>query len=242
MLTILFSPSETKHSESNSSKLDTLLFGIKGRFKILDEYNKLIMSKDTKALHKLFGLKDNREFNRYTNDIYNALTCKAIYRYSGVAYKYLDIKTLDETAVNYIERNCIIFSNLYGPILAGDNITDYKLKQGESVADIKPDVFYKDNFGSKLDTYLENSDILDLRAGYYDKFYKPKKEFTTLKFIKDGKVVSHWAKAYRGIVLRELAKNSINSLEEFKKLELPNLHVKEIKKTKLKREIVFDII
>ncbi|MDX1294644.1 MAG: peroxide stress protein YaaA, partial [Sulfurimonadaceae bacterium] len=84
--------------------------------------------------------------------------------------------------------------------------------------------------------------VLDLRAGYYDKFYKPSQPFTTLKFIKGGKVVSHWAKAYRGTVLRQLALNSVDSLDDFMKLEIEGLMVKEIKKVKNKTEIVFDIV
>jgi cytoplasmic iron level regulating protein YaaA (DUF328/UPF0246 family) len=64
----------------------------------------------------------------------------------------------------------------------------------------------------------------------------------TLKFIKNSKVVSHWAKAYRGIVLRELALSQIDTLEDFGKLQIEGLHVKEIKKIKLKTEVIFEIV
>ncbi|MEA3227648.1 MAG: peroxide stress protein YaaA, partial [Campylobacterota bacterium] len=63
-----------------------------------------------------------------------------------------------------------------------------------------------------------------------------------LKFLKNGKTVSHWAKAYRGIVLKELAKNNITSLAEFQSLEIDSLKIKEIKVIKNKTEIVYDII
>ena len=75
----------------------------------------------------------------------------------------------------------------------------------------------------------------------YDKFYKVTKPYTTLKFLKNGKTVSHWAKAYRGLVLRAIAKNNISSLEEFKSLEIENLSVHEIKVIKNKTEIVYNI-
>lgn len=80
-----------------------------------------------------------------------------------------------------------------------------------------------------------------MRAGYYDKFYDVKKPYTTLKFLKNGKTVSHWAKAYRGIVLREIAKNNISSLEEFQALEIENLTLKEILLIKNKTEIIYEI-
>ena len=63
-----------------------------------------------------------------------------------------------------------------------------------------------------------------------------------VQLIKNGKTVSHWAKAYRGLVLRALAKNNISSLEEFKSLEIDNLSVHEIKVIKNKTEIVYNIL
>ncbi len=92
-----------------------------------------------------------------------------------------------------------------------------------------------------MEEYLEGDEILDLRAGFYDKFYKPQKNYTTLKFIKDGKVVSHWAKAYRGIVLREIAKAKVETIEAFMKLPIENLSIKEIQTKKNRTEIIYEI-
>ena len=36
---------------------------------------------------------------------------------------------------------------------------------------------------------IGENEVLDLRAGFYDKFYIPKDTSTTLKFLKEGKVV-----------------------------------------------------
>ena len=119
-------------------------------------------------------------------------------------------------------------------------IPEYRLKQGATVGDLKPEKLYKEQ-SHLLEDYLQDEDILDLRAGFYDKFYKPSKNYTTLKFRKNGKVVSHWAKAYRGIVLREVAKANINSLEEFMKLSIENLSIEEIQTKKNKTEIIYTI-
>jgi len=242
MLKILFSPSEGKRTGGENSPINELLFHLKNRNEILNKYNELVLSDNQDALHKMFGIKKEKDFKRYTQNIFTAPTCKAIERYTGVAYKYLNLETLNSKAQEYLEKNCIIFSNLYGPLLGGDLITDYKVKQGESINSIIPEHYYKKAFSENLDIFLESTDILDLRAGYYDKFYKPTKAYTTLKFMKNGKVVSHWAKAYRGIVLRELASAQISSLDDFAKLEVSGLHVKEIQKIKLKTEIIFDIV
>ena len=135
----------------------------------------------------------------------------------------------------------MLFSNLFGPIMAGDLIPEYRMAQGAKIRDIEVDKYYKANSAELLDEYLAGEEILDIRAGYYDRFYVPSKPYTTLKFIKDGKAVSHWAKAYRGIVLREIAKAGIDSLEDFIKLPIENLTIQEIKTKNNKTEIIYVI-
>ncbi len=241
MLKILFSPSESKYIGGNS-KFDDLLCTQKAREEILITYNNLINSENEETIKKLFGFKNYNDCKPYLSDIFSSPLIPAIQRYSGVAYNYLDFNTLNQNAQKYLKQNTIIFSNLYGPILGGDTIANYKVKQGNSIGDIIPDKFYKERFSYQLDLYLNNNDILDLRAGYYDKFYKPTKSYTTLKFLKDGKAISHWAKAYRGLILRKLAQQNIDNLQDFISLEIDNLQIKEIKIIKNKREIIYNIV
>jgi len=240
MLYILFSPSEGKNTGGINQPLK--IFGdLTKRKEILKKYNQIIFSKDQEAIKNLFGFKKFNECQNYIQDIYQPPTMKAIQRYQGVAYDYLQYQILDPDAKEFIDRHTIIFSNLFGPLYANDMIPIYKVKQGNAIGDIKPEEFYKKNFTQELDTLLENNEILDLRAGYYDKFYKPKK-FTTLKFLKNNKVVSHWAKAYRGIVLKEIAKKQLHTIDEIVKMEIDNLVIKEIKHIKNKTELIYDII
>ena len=240
MLKILFSPSEGKNPGGNAPQKE-LLGSNSAREDILNEYNSIIARADENEITQLFGIKKFSDCQPYMQDIFSSPLMSAIERYQGVAYDYLEYSTLDEKAKEYLKQNTIIFSNLYGPLLGGDTIANYKVKQGNDVGSIAPDKFYKDRFSYQLDLFLAKDEILDLRAGYYDKFYKSNKEYTTLKFLKNGKIVSHWAKAYRGIVLRELAKHNISSLDEFMSLEIPTLSVAEIKVIKNKREIVYNI-
>ena len=240
MLKVLFSPSEGKNSGGNAASKE-LLGSNSARSDILNEYNSIVARADENEITQLFGIKKFSDCQPYMQDIFSSPLMSAIERYQGVAYDYLEYSTLDEKAQEYLKQNTIIFSNLYGPLLGGDTIANYKVKQGNDIGSITPDKFYKDRFSYQLDLFLAKDEILDLRAGYYDKFYKSNKEYTTLKFLKNGKTVSHWAKAYRGIVLRELAKHNISSLDEFMSLEIPTLSVQEIKVIKNKREIVYNI-
>lgn len=241
MLKILFSPSEGKNIGGTHAQKE--LFGtLAAREEILNKYSTIVLSENEEQIKKLFGFKKFNECKPYICDIFNSPLMCAIERYQGVAYDYLAYSELDSAAQSYLKENTIIFSNLYGPILGGDSIANYKVKQGNTIEDIAPEKFYKERFSYQLDLYLLQHEILDLRAGYYDKFYKTSQPYTTLKFLKNGKTVSHWAKAYRGIVLREAAKNNIQSIDEFMKLEIDKLQVHEIITSKNKTQIVYNIM
>jgi cytoplasmic iron level regulating protein YaaA (DUF328/UPF0246 family) len=241
MIYILFSPSEGKNFGGENKEL-SLLGGVKAREEIVKNYQSIIFDNNEENIKKLFGFKKFEDCKDYICDIYNSPKLKAIQRYDGVAYDYLKYNDLTQNQQSYIDTHTIIFSNLFGPIKANDLIPVYKVKQGNSIGDIKPEEYYKKRFTYQLDLYLGDDEILDLRAGYYDKFYKIQKPYTTMKFLKNNKVVSHWAKAYRGIVLRNMAKNNIKTINELLKMEIENLIIKEIKQTSKKQEIVYEII
>ena len=241
MLYILFSPSEGKKEGGETKSLK--LFGeIKSRDEILQEYVGILKSDDEAKIKKLFGFKTYTQCKPYLIDIFTAPTLKAVERYDGVAYNHLEFETLPSKAQHFLQKRLVIFSNLFGPILGSDTIPIYKVKQGNAVGEIVPQRFYKERFSNKLDELLDGHDVLDLRAGYYDKFYTITQPYTTLKFLKNGKVVSHWAKAYRGIVAREIAKNEVDSLDSLGKLKIPFLACEEIKTTKNKTEIIYKIL
>ena len=242
MLYTLFSPSEGKHSGGSLQKESDIFLGYEPRKEILSTYNAIANSGDMEQVKALFGLKKESDALQYINDIYNATLLPAIERYDGVAYDYLEYNTLSSEAQEYLKEQTIIFSNLYGPIKGGDLIANYKVKQGNSIGEIAPDKFYNKRFTYQLDLFLMDHELLDLRAGYYDKFYKSKQPYTTLKFLKNGKTVSHWAKAYRGIVLRTLAQHQVDSVDEFMRLEIEKLQVEEIRTIKNKKEIIYSIL
>lgn len=243
---ILFSPSEGKRMGGTLSPLNqqSLIFPdlYPKRLEVIEQYEKLTKSGSDEQLYELFGIKDTKEYERFRNSFATMPTMKAIERYDGVAYDYLKYSSLGRDVQNYIDTTAILFSNLFGPIRAGDPIPDYKLKQGASIGSFAPEKHYKEYFSAALDELIGDEEILDLRAGFYDKFYTPNKPYVTLKFLKEGKVVSHWAKAYRGIVLREAAKHQISSIQEFLAMNIDGLNVREVLETKKKKEIVYTIV
>ncbi|ATB68555.1 hypothetical protein SJPD1_0427 [Sulfurospirillum diekertiae] len=244
---ILFSPSETKSALTTHGllKKESLVFPslYEKRHQVLKQYQALLETHDTTLLQNLFGIKDTQKILALSSkNIFDSFTCKAILRYSGIAYDHLLFETLDKNAQTYIENHVMIFSNLFGPLLAGDLIPEYKLQQGESLNGFKTEIFYKEYFNDAMDAWIGDETILDLRAGYYEKFYTLKQPFITMKFLKNDKVVSHFAKAYRGQVLREIAIHQPFNEKEFGKIGFEGLRIREIKEQKLKREYIFDII
>ena len=241
---ILLAPSETKKSGGKLSfDPGTLLFETLAphRIKLLHAYTNVLQQGDMSVLSKMFGIKKEADILKHKRDLIHELTIKAIERYTGVAFDYLRYNELDKNAQAYVDEHIILFSNLFGPIRADDLIPEYKLKQGEAVGEIKVEKYYNEHSATLMEAYLKDEEILDLRAGFYDKFYKPTKAYTTLKFIKDGKVVSHWAKAYRGIVLREIAKARVETIEAFMNLPIEGLSIQEIQVKKNKTEIIYEI-
>ena len=243
---ILFSPSETKIKGGENKLLDTNNFIFpdlfQERINVINLYQDFINKATNKELEKLFGTAKQEVIDYYKGNILEKEIMKVIERYDGVAFDYLKYSTLKQNEKSYIDKNVLIFSNLFGPVLAGDmGLPDYKLKQNEKIGNFQLEKFYNEKFTNKLNEFLEDEEIIDLRAGFYEKFYKIEKPYFTMKFMKDGKVVSHWAKAYRGIILNLMAKNNIQNIKDLMNMEVENLSIEEIKKQKTKTEIVYNI-
>jgi cytoplasmic iron level regulating protein YaaA (DUF328/UPF0246 family) len=237
---ILFSPSEAKKLTPNplNSPINSIICD---RDEILQKYYDIVSSQDESILGDIFGVKSTSDIAKIKNLTMQKIYHKAILMYDGVAYEALDYLNLDEVASRYIDENLLIFSNLYGVLKAGDYVQFYKLKQGKKISQIDSAKYYKPRLDKILDEFLEGEDILDLRAGYYDKFYSIKSPYITMKFLKNSKVVSHFAKHYRGLILRDLALNKASNFDELMQIKFPNLSLLEIRKTKLKSELVFEI-
>lgn len=249
---ILLAPAETKRDGGDFPPYNTENFSFKEIFetkdKVVKEYEKFLKTKTVEELSNWFGLKNLDECTKYKESILDKPTMKAILRYTGVAFDALDYESLDQFCQNYCDENIILFSNLFGPILASDHIPNYKFKQGATLDEVGIDVIdtYKKGTKEFLDNLFskDGGEVVDLRAGFYDKFYKPNSpiKVITYKFLKDGKVVSHWAKHYRGLVVKELAKHKVSNFKELMDLEIDGLKLQEIQEKKNVKTLVMQIV
>lgn len=242
---VLLAPAETKNSGGEEKPFSKKNFFLEKNFSLRQEafeaYEKHVQSLSLEELSAWFGIKKLDDVKKYQESLRNKPSMKAIQRYNGVAFDALEYNSLTREGQNYIDENVILFSNLFGPIKASDFIPDYKFKQGAKLPNMNIEKFYKDNFSKDLDEYI-GEEIIDLRAGFYEKFYTPTNATViTIKFLKEGKVVSHWAKHYRGMVLNTLAKNNVQSIAEFMNTQIPGLELVEIQEKKNIKLLIMNI-
>lgn len=244
---ILFSPSEAKKIIDNTSytkniQLDSIgqksqknnfdfLDALPCKGKILREnfhkYIKILCDQD-KEVCKLFGVKNfisSKTLDELALCVQiaqnNCLSTKtlAIELYDGVAYQALSFNNLPPPSQNYILNNVFIFSNLFGMVRANDVLPFYKCNQSYKNKDFGLLKFYRE-LRPKIDEFLSNEEILDLRAEIYIKAYEVKNKHTKIEFIKNNKKVSHYAKHYRGLYLRAI---SLSPNIPFETLEVEGL-------------------
>ncbi|AZV45758.1 peroxide stress protein YaaA [Nautilia sp. PV-1] len=182
---------------------------------------------------------DIKNFGDDKTSVFERPVKKAVLRYSGVAFEHMKYEELDKSAQKWIDENVYIFSNLFGVISAGDLIPHYTLKQGSKPGfDIYS--YYKEVFSPVLEKINESEPFIDLRAKFYEKIYKPKNAIT-FKFIKNGKVVSHFAKAYRGKLSAVISKHRPETIEDVLKIPFEDIKIIEIQKKKGVKEIVCEV-
>ncbi|WP_456480183.1 YaaA family protein [Nautilia sp.] len=229
---ILLAPSERKTAGGDNPPISKKSFVFpeiyEKRIEAVKKYDEFLKTTD-----------DIKNFGSDKTSVFSRPTKKAVLRYGGVAFDHLKYGELDKDSQKWIDENVYIFSNLFGIIKAGDFIPEYTLKQGA-----KPgfDIYsYHHNiFAPALEKINENEPFIDLRAKFYEKIYKPKNAIT-FKFIKNGKVLSHFAKAYRGKLTAIISKHKPETLDEVLKIPFEDIKVIEIQEKKGVKEIVCEI-
>lgn len=63
-----------------------------------------------------------------------------------------------------------------------------------------------------------------------------------MKFIKNGKMISHFAKYFRGKILKEIAQNQLDNNKKIIAFNFTDLKLIEIHKIQNKTEILYKII
>ncbi len=224
--------------------VDTDTFSIGGEPYFLDEtaqlldYLKSLTYEQAKALWKCNDKLAELNFERIRHmDLKHQLT-PAIISYEGIQYQYMAPDVLEEHALAYIQEHLRILSGFYGVLKPFDGVTPYRLEmQAKAAVSEHKDLY--DFWGRKLyDKITENTNcILNLASKEYskciEKYLEPKIRFVTVIFgqLQKDKVVQKGtlAKMARGEMVRFMAQNEIEDVEQIKEFQGLDFHFCEEK-------------
>lgn len=226
---IIISPAKKMRMETDM--MDTIEKPV--FLKDTDRLRRCLRTYTREELKKLFGANDSiteLNYQRYQEmDLERGLT-PAVLSYVGLQYQSMAPDVFERGEWDYIREHVKILSGFYGLLNACDGVVPYRLEmQAKLEVDGKKDLY--EFWGDRLYKKLAEKDsiILNLASKEYSKAVEPyiedKVRFVTCVFgVLQGdkvKVKATAAKMARGDMVRWLAGNQIEDLEQVKEYRGP---------------------
>jgi uncharacterized protein len=148
-----------------------------------------------------------------------APTARAERIYTGVLYDALDFGTLSPTARRRVNSRVAIISSVFGLVRPGDAIPAYRLSGDVVLPGLGPVAgVWRDHLGPAVTDALGSGLLVDLRSTMYAAFWRPPAELAprvaTVRVLHEHngtrKVVSHFNKATKGRIVRDLLEHGGN--------------------------------
>lgn len=156
----------------------------------------------------------------------------AILAFEGIQYQYMAPAVFEQTAFDYLEEHLFILSGFYGALKPFDGIVPYRLEM-QARFQGKPYNLY-DFWGRKIADYVcEKTDtVVNLASFEYSKcvscYLPADRSFINVVFgeLVDGKVKEKgtYAKMARGEMVRFMADEKIEDVEDMKRFEVLGYH------------------
>ncbi len=222
-----------EHSEKINKKLKTLSARkLSDLMKISKELAELNYNRN-QAWHTPFTLKNAKQ---------------TIYTFTGEVYRGINIHTIKKENLSVLQKRLRILSGLYGLLRPLDLILPYRLEMGTRLKIGRKENLYKfwnDILANSLNEELEDNELLiNLASSEYIKAIPQKALKTPLispifKDFKNGqyKTIMTFAKKARGLMVRYIIDNNINSIEGIKAFNTDNYQFSEELSTK--KDLVF---
>ena len=201
------------------------------------EIAKVLKGKSPKELSELMKISDKlAELNWNRNQDYkkgfdSKISKQAIFAFDGEVFNGIDINSINNDGLEYLQNNLRILSGQYGLLKPLDLIMPYRLEMGTKLSVHESKNLYE-FWGNKITETIkselnENDIIVNLASAEYFKSVKQTllgaKIITPIfKDYKNGKLktISFFAKKARGLMVRYMAENKIlnnvDLLKEFK--------------------------
>mgnify|MGYP002862822175 FL=1 len=204
---------------------------------------------DMNDLSKLMGISQklaelnwNRNQNFQTNDSIDT-SRQAVFAFNGDVYNGLDVKSLPEIKIPYMQDSLRILSGLYGILKPLDVIKPYRLEMGTKLSvNGSKDLyeFWREKLTDKLNSEIKSEDELVVNLASNEYFnsidsinLKGKIVSPQFKDLKNGKlkIISFYAKKARGLMSRHLIENEANNIESILSFEKEGYSYSEIETT-----------
>ena len=167
----------------------------------------------------------NKErFNTWSYPFNENNSKPAVFMFDGAVYSELEVQTLSETDLDYLQNNIRIISGLYGLLKPLDKIMPYRLEMGTKLQINGYKNLYE-FWGEKITNHLmedcvEDDVIVNLASNEYSKAINLKSFRNVVtpvfKDFKNGKskVISFFAKKARGSFARFIIKEKPKKIDE----------------------------
>lgn len=221
---IIISPAKKMNTEQDISHKSLPVF-----LDYTQEIKNTIQSlsyEDLKAVWKCNDKLAKLNFERFSNMNLKRNLSPSIFSYEGLQYQYIGAGVLDNNAIEYINDNLRIISGFYGVLRPFDGVTPYRLEmQAKLSVDNKKNLY--DYWGDKIykEIFKDNDIVLNLASKEYseciERYIKSDDKFITCLFYEDVmgkfKQKATLAKIARGSMVRFLAENNIDNIDDIKK-------------------------
>lgn len=226
---ILISPAKTLDFEnpagSDSYSMPTLLDQSEQLIEVCRKLTPADIATLMKVSDKIAGLNVAR-FSSWQKEFTPENAKQAMFAFRGDVYTGLDADTLSPQGIDKAQQQLRILSGLYGLLKPLDLMQPYRLEMGTRLANERGTNLYQfwgDIITDELNetTAEQGSEfIVNLASNEYFKAVKAKKLNASLitpvfKDCKNGqyKVISFFAKKARGMMVRYLLDNNVDSIE-----------------------------
>ena len=217
---VLLPPSETKRdggAEDSALDLAALSYGslTPQRSAAISALKKLSRSVEDSTAALGLGPKQRFEIDR-NRVLHSSPTMIAMDRFTGVLFEGLSPETLDAEARDWIARNVVVHSALFGLIGAGDPIPAYRLSHDSKL----PGVALRKHWATAISEALAAHEglVLDLRSEAYANLGPAPAGAHYLRVVTDGpngqkRALNHFNKKGKGEFVRELAQAGIDHVD-----------------------------
>ena len=185
---------------------------------------------ELKSVWKCSDKIANESYKLYENFDSAPKGC-AILSFDGIQYQYMDVDSLDEKQLEYLEEHLRILSGLYGILRPLDEISKYRLDFEDKLINLYE--FWKD----EIRNHFKGEEIIDLASKEYGQnIYKyldktPVKIDFKEEVLVDGeiklKTKATPSKILRGRMVNYMARNNVENIEQLKKFSCDGYNYSE---------------